>query len=85
MGKSQKPLTILVHTPDIWEWKEMQDLAAQGHVVATPYDLRLGNVTWEELDLILDPRAWRMDEQHRKYLALAIAQARKLRYPGKKS
>ena len=83
MGKSQKPLTLLV-SQDIWEWQEVKDLAAQGHVIATPQDLKLGNVTWEELDLILDPRAWRMDEQHRKYLALAIAQARKLRYQKEK-
>lgn len=54
----------------------------------------LTDLAWEELDghevevtdlskydLILSSRAWLMDDAHRKYLPLALAEARRRRYP----
>lgn len=77
MGKSSKPLTILVH-PDIAAWVEVQKLAEQGHTVIATY---MGQSDLTVPDLILHPNAWHMTTQHRKYLPLAIAAARKKRYP----
>ena len=36
---------------------------------------------WSEYDLVIGSKSWLMDEQHRKYLDLAIAEARRRRYP----
>lgn len=80
MGKTPKPLVILVH-PQIGEWEEVQKLAQQGHTVVVPYDLQIATVKFDDVDLILHPKAWRMDTAHRKYVPLAIAAGRKLRYP----
>lgn len=80
MGKSPKPMTILVH-PLIGEWEEVQKLGSQGHTIVVPYDLQIATVKFEDLDLILHPNAWRMDTAHRKYLPLAIAAGRQHRYP----
>ena len=74
MGKSQKPLRIAVD-PEIADWEEFKELHAQGH--------ELSNHAMDEEDVILSPRAWLMDESHRKYLPLALAEARKRRYPTK--
>ena len=82
MGRSSKPLSILLH-PELESWPEFQDLKAQGHGVVTAQDLHLANVVLGEMDLILGPTCWRMDPQHRKYLPQAIAAARKVRYPPK--
>jgi len=77
MGTTPKPLRILVH-PDIAEWSEFAALAAQGHTITlwTP-----GSVLVTDYDLILGPRAWRMTEDLRPFLPLAIHAARKARYP----
>ena len=77
MGKSPKTLTILCH-PDIAAWEEVQKLAEQGHTVIAE------GPAYENVDLILDPRAWRMDPAHRKYLSLTVAAARAKRYPKEK-
>lgn len=78
MGKSQKPLTILVH-PDLAQWPEIHELAEKGHTVYTEYprDLTVP-------DLVLGPNCWRLDMAHKKYLPLAIAAGRKQRYPKEK-
>ena len=72
MGKTPKPLKIMVD-PALADWEEIAALKAQGHHVAFfPLD---------QEDLILGPTCWLMDEQHMKYLPLAIAEARRRRYP----
>ena len=77
MGKSQKPLRIAtINLP----WEEFDALAAQGHEVwvigeRTGFDLR------EDFDLILGPRCWMMNEDLRKYLPLALAEGRRVKYP----
>lgn len=73
MGKTPKPLTIRVHST-FYEWPEIQALADQGHVISMDDSM-------DTVDLILSPQAWLMDEQHRKYLPLAIAEARRRQYP----
>mgnify|MGYP001618448297 CR=1 FL=1 len=89
MGKTPKPLTILCH-PDIAKWGEVQKLAEQGHTVVQDFMvqgqsedhmLRIDLSRW---DLILAPTAWHMTPKHRKYLPLAVAAARKQRYPKEK-
>ena len=70
MGKTPKPLTILVHHT-LLEWDEITALGAQGHTVFT-----LG----DSADLILAPNAWRMLEELRPDLALAVKAARKVKY-----
>ena len=84
MGRSPKPLSILLH-PDLEGWLEFADLKAQGHTVVTVQDLHIANVVLGEMDLILGPTCWRMDTQHRNYLPQAIAAARKARYPKEKT
>ena len=75
MGKTPKPLRILVD--DRLHWKELDDLLMQGHEITKTRFIIEG----EEADIVLAPNAWSMDEAHRKYLPLAIREARKRRYP----
>ena len=82
MGKTPKPLVILVH-PDLAEWPEWSDLAAQGHTIERTWS-DLNDREMAEADLILAPTAHRMDENLRKYLPLAIQAARSRRYGPKK-
>jgi len=76
MGKTSKPLHILV-SDDIFEWEEITTLISQGHRIDP------GNYPKEldTYDIILGPQCWRMDQDHREYLDLAISEARKVRYP----
>mgnify|MGYP001591995974 CR=1 FL=1 len=77
VGKTPKPLYILVVGLDRWE--ELDALTAQGHIIdhdSMPLTIPLG-----QHDLTLGPTCWLMDDAHRKYLDLAIASARKRRYP----
>lgn len=76
LGKSSKPLRILVHL-DIAEWDEWEALRVQGHIVDTFVEAT--EVT--TYDLILGPTSWHMTHKHRPYLKDAIAAARRQRYP----
>lgn len=80
MGKTPKPLTILVLSHEMVEWEEIKVLQEKGHTVGTLLDVKLGHTAFENPDLVLGPTCWRMTPQHRKYLLLAIAVARKQRY-----
>ena len=79
MGRTPKPLRILI-LDKLAEWNEFTTLIEQGHTIhiqryvpsATP---------WVDYDIILGKNCWMMDESHRKYLNLAIAEARRRRYP----
>ena len=78
MSKTPKPLTILVH-PGLLEWAEIKALQEQGHIIADMGDsLLLGPLA--DSDIILAPNAWRMTEDLRPYLDLAIKAARKVMY-----
>ena len=74
MGRTPKPLRIRVDTAML-TWPEIVALADQGHEIIE--DAFTG-------DLHLGATCWRMDTQHRKYVPLAIAAARKQRYPREK-
>ena len=72
MGKTSKPLTLLVH-PSMLAWEEIQALQAQGHTIVDAKDSAL-------YDAILLPNAWRMMLELRPYLDLVIKEARKAKY-----
>ena len=72
MGKTSKPLRIGVQQ-NIKEWSELAALKAQGHEINALYDY--------DYDLILGPTCHRMNEDLRKYLPLALAEARRVKYP----
>ena len=76
MGRTPKPLRILCI--GIWG-DEFVKLSNQGHQVDKA-DL-LDQVQFSEYDIILGPTCHLMDEQHRKYLLLALSEARRRRYP----
>ncbi len=84
MGTTPKPLVMVV-LPPVDTWPEVAALAAQGHTVLTLAQV-LADPTGPAIDVWLGPECWRMDEQHRKYLKLAVEEARRARYPkGKKN
>ena len=77
MGKTSKRLTILLHPP-LDTWEEFAALKAQGH------EVRVHETPFSELydyDLILGPTCHRMNEDLRKYLPLALAEGRRVKYP----
>ena len=77
MGKTSKPITILVLDSDLYQSPEVQELIAKGHEVI--YD------TAPKFDLILGRKAWYLDKQHLKYLEkVAIPAARERVYPKEK-
>ena len=79
MGRTPKPLRILVD-PDIASWGEFAALREQGHTIVSGTEpSHSGGPDWN--DLVLGPTCWHMTPKHRKYLPLAIAAARKQRYP----
>ena len=68
MGKTSKPLHIIVTDKAMEVWPEVLKLGQQGHHVHY--------FEGERLDLIIGPNAWQMDEELRKYLPLAVKAAR---------
>ena len=80
MGKTPKPLTILAIG---LAWEELNKLAEQGHTVDICTTRQAANTLndFTKYDLIIGPTCHRMDDAHRKYLSLAIAEARRVRYP----
>jgi hypothetical protein len=84
VGKSPKPLSIMVTDEAMLAWPEVVALKEQGHLVAAFKDTMLSNVrSVEDWDIIMGPNAWLMDDMHREYLPLAIKAARAVRYPKK--
>ena len=81
MGKTPKPLTI-VALPPCCDWPELAELEAKGHKIRrVAGDVGDYGSLWVDADIILGSNCWRMTEQHRKYLVLAIKEARMLKYP----
>jgi len=82
MGKVSRRLTIVVFPP-LSEWSEIEKLEEQGHQIIrthgigeTPIQITLDKIP----DLVIGPNCWYFDVKHRKYLTLAIKQARLKRY-----
>ena len=73
MGKTPKPLSILV-IPPLDQWEEIKTLRNQGHTIADMPEVLA------RFDLILGPACHRMTEDERKYLSLAIDEGRRRKY-----
>ena len=83
MGKTPKPLRILVTDPTMADWVEIRALQEQGHDVE-----RLDLIGWNDArvvphDIVIGPQCWRMDDSLRPFLDIAIKEARARAYPGK--
>ncbi len=70
MGKTPtaKRLVIVAYPP-VSEWSELAELEEKGHTVHRIEDQ-------PPVDLYLGPTCWRLTEELRKYLPLAIKNAR---------
>ena len=75
MGKTPKPLKIAVRDEPMLDWPEVIALRDQGHTIMLTSD--------PDMDLVLGPNCWRMDDAIRPFLDLAIKKARARAYPGK--
>ena len=62
------------------EWPEVVALQEQGHTIETEDTSLHGILGLARYDLILAPNAWRMTEDLRPFLPLAIQAVRKARY-----
>lgn len=71
MGKTSKPLSILIH-PSIADWDEWQELRDKGHTIEV--------MESSTHDVIFGPYCWRMEPLLKKYVTMAVAEARKVRY-----
>ena len=78
MGRTSKPLRILVTDNQLLLWEEIAKLATQGHVVQGLFTE--GEVSSAEWDLVLGPTCHMMTEAERPWLKDAVAAARKRRY-----
>jgi len=90
MGKVARRLTIIA-LPPLGAWPEIVKLEEQGHTIISDIlitdpvtmdhpALKVWFTKLSEADLIIGPQCWYFDTQHRKYLTLAIKQARLKRY-----
>ncbi len=81
MGKTSKPLTLVVHTSLRAKLEsQLALLQAQGHRVVYLTDEVDGEYV-ANADLVLAPNAWRMLPELTKYLDAAIKGARVTAYP----
>ena len=88
MGKSSKPLTI-VALPPCDQWEELWYLKQKGHTIIrisltqsqSSVEATIGFHILQDADIIIGENCWRMGPKHKKYLALALREARMLRYP----
>lgn len=79
MGKTpaNKRLVIVAYPPTHL-WPELDELAEKGHTIHRV----TGDVPLDPgVDLVLGEKCWRMTEELRKYLPLAIKNARQERKP----
>ena len=76
MGKSPKPLRIIITDAFMLEWHEVIALRDQGHIIMLTSDP-------DTTDIVLGPNCWRMDDTLRPFLDLAIKEARARAYPSK--
>ena len=89
MGKTSKPLSIIaIGECALWD-EELDALEKQGHHIvrvinrmSDEVDPIVNSNELLDADIILGPKAWRMDDLTRKYLGVALKEARMLRYSG---
>ena len=78
MGKSSKPLSILVTDYDLFMSPEMEDMKAKGHTVVYL------SVEERAYDVIIGRKCWRILPHMGKlkaYLAMMLAGVRSVKYP----
>ena len=80
MGRTPKPLTLLVH-PSLMKTAEVVELAAKGHTIEAGDSPEF---SLDDYDIVLSPNAWKMDARLIKYLDLAVKAARTIKYPKEK-
>ena len=84
MGKSSKPLTIVVTDPTMMSWPEIEQRVAQGFTIVT---METYIKSWGmpegplKVDVFMGPDCWRMEARTQKYFETAVTESRKLRYP----
>ena len=78
MGTSHKPLVIACSS-EISHWPEIEALKAQKHVIHVMTGEAV--IPWAKVDVILSEKARLMNSRLKKYLTIAIDEARKERYP----
>lgn len=80
MGRTSKPLTILLTEDEMTAWPRFQELASQGHVVMTLSDI-LQDRLMTTPDLVMGARAHYLAPGMEKLVDVALKGARSLRYP----
>ena len=83
MGKTSRPLTIFLTDPEMLQWPEVQALVLQQHRVVTWTDVQQehDSLSVGDIDVVLGPNCWRMDERLRRYFKTALDAARRVKYP----
>lgn len=81
MGKTPKPLRIFILDKDLYETLEVQEYKAKGHFIDYAGQYVAPRWPIEENDLVMGKKAWRMDLDLMKYLPLALAEGRRVKYP----
>lgn len=80
MGRTPKPLTILLTETEMLHWGRFQELQSQGHIVVTIDDL-LSNRLMTTPDLVMGAKAHYLAPGMEKLVDIALKGARSLRYP----
>jgi hypothetical protein len=83
MGRTTKPLTLLVTDPEMLQWEGIIKLISQKHTVMTLNQWG-DTVDRPEVDGVLGPDAWYIDKQHAPYFKNAIEAFRAKKYPNRK-
>jgi hypothetical protein len=82
MGRTPKPLTLLLTEPEMLSWTRFQELASQGHTLVSLDEL-LKDRLMTTPDLIMGARAHYLAPGMEKLVDVALKGARALRYPPK--
>jgi hypothetical protein len=76
MGRTPKPLLILLTDPSMLQWTKFQELAAQGHQIMTPDEVK-------GADIVFGPTAHYLVPEMEKYVDEALKAARGRKYQPK--
>jgi len=80
VGRTNKPLTILVTDDTLYNHPTIQDLMAKGHTVIPLY------LNYErDSDMVMGSKCHLMDLDHLPYLPIAMKEARKRKYGTKEA
>jgi len=80
MGRTNRPLTILVTDDTLYNHPTIQDLMVKGHEVIPLY------LNYERNpDMVMGANCWFMDVDHLLYLPITMKEARKRKYGTKEA